>query len=124
MAAINPGSIDEYIARFPKEVQVLLTQIREVIREVAPEAEERISYDMPTFNIEGKYLIYFAAWKKHIALYPVNGKVSENLKEELSGYKSTKGSVHFPLSQPIPLHLIRRITELRLLERKGELQKI
>ena len=109
-------SIDEYIATFPEDVQGILQEIRAVIRSAAPEAVETISYDMPTFNLNGTYLIYFAGWKKHIALYPVTGKISEVLAAELSGYKGTKGSVHFPLNKPMPLDLIRRITELRIAE--------
>lgn len=109
-------SIDEYIATFPEDVQGILQEIRAVIRSAAHEAVETISYDMPTFNLNGTYLIYFAGWKKHIALYPVTGKISEVLAAELSGYKGTKGSVHFPLNKPMPLDLIRRITELRIAE--------
>lgn len=114
--ATKHHSIDEYIATFPEDVQGVLQEIRAVIRRAAPEAVETISYDMPTFNLNGTYLIYFAGWKKHIALYPVTGKISEVLAAELSGYKGTKGSVHFPLNKPMPLDLIRRITELRIAE--------
>lgn len=119
MAATKPSSIDEYIAAFPKEVQKTLQEIRGVIRETAPDAVETISYDMPTFNLNGSYLIYFAGWKKHVALYPVTGKISEALSSELSTYKGTKGSVHFPLNKPIPLDLIRKITWLRMAENEG-----
>lgn len=109
-------SIDEYIATFPEDVQKVLQEIRAVIRSTVPEAVETISYDMPTFNLNGTYLIYFAGWKKHVALYPVTGKTAEALATELSGYKGTKGSVHFPLNKPMPLDLIRKITELRIAE--------
>lgn len=117
--AAKPSSIDEYIASFPEDVQKILQQIRAVIRDAVPEAVETISYDMPTFNLNGTYLIYFAAWKKHVALYPVSGQVAEALSTELSGYKGTKGSVHFPLNKPMPLDLIRRITELRIAENRA-----
>ncbi|MET7253895.1 iron chaperone [Dyadobacter fermentans] len=121
--ATKHHSIDEYIATFPKDVQEVLQEIREAITSVAPDAVETISYDMPTFNLNGTYLIYFAGWKKHIALYPVTGKISEVLAAELSGYKGTKGSVHFPLNKPMPLDLIRRITELRIAENQAAAAK-
>lgn len=114
--AAKSHSIDEYIATFPDEVRKALQEIRAMIRSAAPEAVETISYDMPTFNLNGTYLIYFAGWKKHIALYPVTGRIAEVLATELSGYKGTKGSVHFPLNKPMPLDLIRKITELRIVE--------
>lgn len=123
MAATKHSSIDEYIAGFPQNVQMVLQEIRAVIKDAAPEALETISYDMPTFNLNGTYLIYFAGWKKHIALYPVIGKIFEALSAELSGYKGTKGSVHFPLNKPTPLDLIRKITELRIVEHQAAARK-
>lgn len=114
--AAKHSSIDEYIASFPDDVQKILQEIRAVISDAAPEAVETISYDMPTFNLNGTYLIYFAGWKKHIALYPVSEKISQALSSELSGYKGTKGSVHFPLNKPMPMDLIRKITKLRIAE--------
>lgn len=116
MSANKPKTIDEYIAGFPKETQPILEEVRKTIRKAAPEAEETISYDMPTFTLGGTYLIYFAGWKKHIALYPVSGKLLEELGEELSNYKGSKGSVHFPLNKPMPLDLITRIVNIRLRE--------
>lgn len=109
----KPGSVDEYIAAFPKEIQQVLQEIRATIQSAAPDATETISYGMPTFNRNGTYLIYFAGWKKHIALYPVTGRVAAQFGQELAGYKGTKGSVHFPLGKPMPLDLIKRIVELR-----------
>lgn len=123
MAAAKPSSIDEYIANFPEDVQKILQEIRMVIRGAAPGAVETISYDMPTFNLNGTYLIYFAGWKKHVALYPVSGKIAEAHSAELSGYKGTKGSVHFPLNKPMPLDLIRKITELRIAENQAASMK-
>jgi uncharacterized protein YdhG (YjbR/CyaY superfamily) len=117
MSANKPKTIDEYIAGFPRETQALLEEIRKTIREAAPKAEETISYDMPTFTLGGSYLIYFAGWKKHIALYPVSGKLLDELGEELSKYKGSKGSVHFPLNKPMPLDLITRIVKIRLQEK-------
>lgn len=119
MATLKPSSIDEYIGNFPEDVQGILHEIRAVIRHVVPEATETISYDMPTFNLNGTYLIYFAGWKKHVALYPVSEKTARTLASELSGYKGTKGSVHFPLNKPMPIELIRKITELRLAENQA-----
>ena len=116
MASTKPKTIDEYISNFPAKVQEALQQIREIVREAAPGAEETISYDMPTFNLNGTYLIYFAAWKKHIALYPVSAKLAESLKEDLTGYKGTKGSVHFQLDKPLPIDLIAKIVTWRLEE--------
>lgn len=121
--ATKHHSVDEYIATFPDDVQKVLQEIRTVIRNAAPEAAETISYDMPTFNLNGTYLIYFAGWKRHVALYPVTGKISETLATELSGYKGTKGSVHFPLNKPMPLDLIRKITELRIAENQANAAK-
>lgn len=117
--AAKPSSIDEYIANFPEDVQRILQEIRAVIRGAAPGATETISYDMPTFNLNGSYLIYFAGWKKHVALYPVTGNISRVLSAELSGYKGTKGSVHFPLNKPMPLDLIREIIRLRIAENEA-----
>ncbi|ACT96546.1 iron chaperone [Dyadobacter fermentans] len=119
MAASKPKTIDEYIAGFPDDVQAVLRQIRAEIRTVAPEAVETISYDMPTFNLNGTYLIYFAGWKKHVALYPISESIFQKLSEELSGYKGSKGSVHFPLNKPMPLGLIRKIVALRIGENEA-----
>lgn len=118
MAAEKPRTIDEYIAGFPAETQKALTEIRELVRQEVPAAEETISYDMPTFKLNGTYLIYFAGWKKHIALYPVTAGTVAGLGDELAGYKGTKGSVHLPLNKPMPLDLVRRILKLRLEENR------
>lgn len=107
-------TIDEYIAQFPEDVKEILEQIRLVIREAAPDATEKISYQMPTFYFHGN-LVHFAAFKTHIGFYPVPSGI-EKFKEELSQYKGGKGSVQFPLDQPIPYDLIRRITLFRVEE--------
>lgn len=109
-------SISEYIAAAPPEVQETLEAIRSVIREAAPEAAEKISYQMPTFELNGN-LVHFAAFKKHIGFYPVPSGI-EAFAEELSPYKSAKGSVQFPLDKPMPYDLIRRIVEFRVEENK------
>ena len=111
---IKPKDIDEYISMFPDNIQELLKEIRATIKEAAPEAEEVISYQMPAYKFHGM-LIYFAAFKNHIGLYPrVSG--IETFKEELSVYKGAKGSVQFPLNKPLPLDLISRIVKFRVAE--------
>jgi uncharacterized protein YdhG (YjbR/CyaY superfamily) len=110
-----PKTIDEYIAGFPDDVREILEQIRATIRAAAPEAQETISYQMPTFTLDGKYLVYFAAYKKHIGLYPAPTGIAE-FEEALSAYGSGKGTVKFPLDKPMPLDLIGRIVRFRVKE--------
>lgn len=107
-----PKDIDEYIAGFPSEVQEILEKIRRTIREAAPEAEEAIKYQMPTFTLKGN-LVHFAAFKNHIGFYPAPRGIEE-FKEELSVYKGAKGSVQFPLGKPVPYDLIGRIVKFRV----------
>lgn len=101
-------TIDEYIAGFPEDTQNIRQQIRNTIKNVAPDAVETISYAIPSFKINGVILVYFAAFKRHIGFYPTP-KGIEAFKEELSAFKMGKGSVQFPLDKPIPLELIGRI---------------
>lgn len=108
------NSIDEYIGTFPQEIQTLLEQVRATIRQAAPEAEEAIKYAMPTFVLNGN-LVHFAAFKNHIGFYPVPSGI-EAFKKELSVYKGAKGSVQFPLNQPMPLELISKIVKFRMNE--------
>ena len=117
----KPGftSIDEYIATFPAEIQKILQEIRATIRDVAPDAQEKISYQMPTFTLNGN-LVHFAAFKKHIGFYPTPSGTQE-FQDELSTYKAAKGSVQFPLDKPMPLALIRKIVAFRVAE---NLQKV
>lgn len=107
-------NIDEYIAAFPDDVQQVLHKIRAVIREAAPDAAETINYGIPTFTLHGN-LVHFAAFKKHIGFYPTPSGI-EKFKEELSVYESAKGSVQFPLAEPIPFDLIRQIVKFRVKE--------
>lgn len=107
-------SIDDYIATFPTEVQEILKTLRQVIREAAPDAKEKISYQMPAFVLHGN-LVYFAAYKKHIGFYPGASGV-EAFKAELSEYKGAKGSVQFPIGKPLPYELISRIVTFRIAE--------
>lgn len=119
MAQTNFKTIDQYINTFPPDVQEKLQKIRQTIRKIVPGAEETISYGMPTFNLNGSYLIYFAGWKNHISLYPVPSN-SGVLQDELSQYLSGKGTVKFPLKKPIPYDLVEKIVEYRLREHRGK----
>lgn len=114
-------TIDEYISMFPGDVQTILNQVRQTIREAAPDADETINYRMPTFTLNGN-LVHFAAFKNHIGFYPTPTGI-EAFKEELSPYKGAKGSVQFPIDQPMPLSLIRRIVEYRVKENMERKQK-
>jgi uncharacterized protein YdhG (YjbR/CyaY superfamily) len=108
----GPKSMDQYIAEFPEEVQELLTEIRLTIRKAAPDAEETISYQIPTFTLRG-ILVSFAAYKNHIGLYPAPAG-TERFNKELSVYRTGKSSVRFPLDKPIPFNLISQIVKLRV----------
>jgi len=110
-----PKNIDKYIAGFPQDVQAILEKTRRTIRKAAPGAEEKISYQIPTFTLKGDYLIYFAAYKKHVALYPAPRGIAK-FKKELSAYEGGKGTVRFPLDKPIPFDLIRRIVKFKVKE--------
>jgi uncharacterized protein YdhG (YjbR/CyaY superfamily) len=105
--------IDEYIAGFSTDVQEILHRIRDTIKKAAPDAEEAISYKMPTFNLNGHYLIYFAAYKEHIGLYPAPIG-NEDFEAEMSAYQSGRGTLQFPLDQPIPYRLIHKIVKFRV----------
>ncbi len=113
---VKPGTIDEYIALFPQDVQARLQALRTAIREAAPEAVEKISYGMPTFFLSGN-LIHFAAFTRHIGIYPLPSGIEE-FKKELASFASAKGSVRFPLDGDIPLDLIKRIVKFRITENK------
>lgn len=107
-------SIDEYILHFSPEVQEILIKLRMVIKEAAPEAEEKISWQMPTFALHGN-LVHFAAHKNHIGFYPAPSGIEE-FKQELSGYKGAKGSVQFPIKKPMPYELISKMVKFRVAE--------
>ena|SRR5678816_1405076 len=109
--------IDEYIDRFPEDVQNVLHKIRALINEVVPDAEEKISYQIPTFTLNGSYLIYFAGFKNHVSVYPAP-RGTEQFKKELAAYEGGKGTVRFPLDQPIPYGLIKRIVKFKVKENK------
>lgn len=113
------ANIDEYITGFPVEVQKVLEQVRETIKKAAPEAEELISYSIPAFKLNGNYLVYFAAFPKHIGFYPAPVGM-EKFKKDFAKYKTGKGSVQFPLNAPMPLGLITKIVKFRV---QGTLKK-
>ena len=114
-------TMDEYINTFPDDIRRILNELRQTIREAAPEAEETINYQIPTFSLNGN-LVHFAAFEHHIGFYPTPSGM-EAFKKELSGYKGAKGSVQFPIDQPLPLFLIRRIVEFRVKENLKKKQK-
>jgi uncharacterized protein YdhG (YjbR/CyaY superfamily) len=110
----TPNGIDEHIAKFPTDVQVILEKVRETIKKAAPDAEETINYGIPTFTLAGN-LVHFAGFKNHIGFYPTPGGI-EKFKKELSIYEGAKGSVKFPLDKPIPYTLISKIVKFRVKE--------
>ena len=112
-------NIDEYIQTFPEEVQIILEKMRQTIRKAAPEAEEAISYQIPTFKLNGN-LVHFAAFKNHVSFFPTARGV-EAFKKELSRFKGSRGTVQFPLDRPVPYDLVRKITVFR---RKENLEKM
>jgi uncharacterized protein YdhG (YjbR/CyaY superfamily) len=107
-------TIDEYISTFPKNIQSILQELRQVIKESAPNAEEAIRYQMPTFRLNGN-LVHFAAFKNHIGFYPTSSG-TESFKSELSNYETSKGTIRFPLDKPIPFDLVKKIVKYRVKE--------
>jgi uncharacterized protein YdhG (YjbR/CyaY superfamily) len=118
----KPDSIDAYIAAFPQDVQVILNQSWMTIRAMVPDAQETISYGMPTFTLHGRYLIYVGAYKKHIGLYPAPTGVEE-FDEAVALYGGGKGTLKFPLDKPMPFDLIRRVVRFREKEQAEKTKK-
>jgi uncharacterized protein YdhG (YjbR/CyaY superfamily) len=114
----KPSTIDEYIASLPDDVQSILETMRRTIKKAAPTAEETIRYQMPTFKLNGKNLVHFAAFKHHIGFYPIPSGIAA-FQKELSIYKQGKGSVQFPLDKPMPYDLVKRIALFRVNETLG-----
>lgn len=112
---VNFNSIDEYIASFPEDLQKILAEVRRTIKAAAPDAGEKISYNMPTFTLNGKYLVYFAGWKNHIAFYGAPRGNAE-FREDLSAYESGQGTLQFPYDKPVPYDLISKIVKFRVAE--------
>lgn len=114
-------TVEEYIAAFPEEIRALLEAMRATIRAAAPDAGERISYQIPTFTLHGN-LVHYAAFKRHIGFYPASSGIAA-FQEELAGYKQSRGAVQFPLDQPLPLELVARITRYRADENRARAAK-
>jgi uncharacterized protein YdhG (YjbR/CyaY superfamily) len=114
MKTVQPKDIDEYIAGFPQDVQEILRKIRCLVREAAPEAEETIKYQIPTFVLHGN-LVHFAAFKNHIGFYPTPSAINA-FSADLASYEWSKGAVQFPLNKPVPLSLIQKMVEFRVKE--------
>lgn len=108
-----PTSVDEYIARQPEAVRPKLEQVRATIRKAVPEATECIGYRMPGYKLNGKPMLYFAGFKEHYSLFAASGTFFADLADDLKGYEVRKGTVHFPLSKPVPVKLITRVAKLR-----------
>ena len=108
-----PESADQYLRSFPLETQQVLEEVRAQIRSLVPGATETISYGILTFELNGRYLVYLAGWKKHISVYPVSAGIADALGDEIQPYLNGKGTLKFPLARPLPTDLIRRFVELR-----------
>jgi uncharacterized protein YdhG (YjbR/CyaY superfamily) len=113
-ASTAPASIDEYIANFPTEVQAMLEKLRQTIRKAAPDATEKISYQMPTFHLNGN-LVHFAAYAKHIGFYPTSSAIVA-FETELKQYKTSKGAIQFPVDEPIPHGMVKKFVAFRVKE--------
>jgi len=112
-------TIDTYIAGFPPGTRTLLKQLRATIKRTAPVVTERISYGIPTFDLDGKRFMYFAGWKNHVSIYPVTRGIERALKREIDPYRAGKGTLRFPLGVPLPMPLIRKIVATRATELRG-----
>jgi len=116
MSSSAPSTVDEYLGGFSGDLLARLRELRRIVRSLAPDAEEKISYQMPSFHLNG-YLVHFAGYAKHIGFYPGASAISR-FKSELAQYRTAKGSVQFPLSQPLPTALIRKILQFRIDENR------
>lgn len=112
----TPGTVTAYIAGFPRPVQAILKRLRGIVRKTVPAAEESISYQIPTYKLNGRPVIYFAAFKEHYSVYPSNTRLVAAFKNELAGYEMSKGTIRFPLSEPVPVKLIEGIAQFRAKE--------
>ena len=111
------NEVEKYIENFPEEVQQRLTKMREIIKELAPEASERICMGIPTYDLHGKWLVHFAGFRKHIGFYPQPEGVLA-FREKLTEYKTSKGTIQFPMNKPLPEELIREIVTYRVANQK------
>lgn len=119
MAAIKFKTVDDYIAAQPKASQPVLEQVRSIIRKALPGADEAIAYHMPTYKLPGGNVMYFAGWKQHYSIYPAYEHVVRALGDALDGYEVQKGTIRFPLSEPVPAKLIAKIAKLLAQPRAG-----
>jgi uncharacterized protein YdhG (YjbR/CyaY superfamily) len=116
MAKTDFKTVDEYIATHPQDVQAILRRVRGIIRKAVPGAREVISYQIPAYKLDGGAVLYFAGWKQHYSLYPATASVVAAFKKDLAGYEMSKGTIRFPLSEPVPVKLIEGIARLRAQE--------
>ena len=116
MAKTDFKSVDEYIATHPEDVQAILQRVRRTIRKAVPDATEVISYQIPTYKLQGRAVLFFAGWKQHYSLYPATERLIEAFEADLAPYEVSKGTIRFPLSQPVPVKLIERIAKFRAKE--------
>jgi uncharacterized protein YdhG (YjbR/CyaY superfamily) len=116
VAKIEFKSVDQYIAAQPGAVAAVLARVRSAIRKAMPRAEEVISYKMPAYKLHGEVVLYFAAWKRHYSLYPAGAPLVVAFKDELASYRVDKGTIRFPLAEPVPVKLIGRIAKFRAQE--------
>ncbi len=125
MAKAVANAVDAYIARQPGDAQAVLRRVRRIIRKALPDAEETISYQIPAYRIDGRYVVYFAGWKQHWSLYPVTEAVQSALGSALASYQLSKGTVRFPLTDPVPAALVERIVRelARAAERRSRVRK-
>jgi uncharacterized protein YdhG (YjbR/CyaY superfamily) len=116
MAKTGFKSVDEYIASQPEATQDALTLVRSAIRKALPKADEMISYQIPAYKLHGERVLFFAGWKRHFSLYPAGNRLAEAFKDDLAPYELSKGTIRFPLSEPVPEKLITRIAKFRAKE--------
>ena len=113
------ATVDDYISSFPSDVQIVLEEVRRTIHSAVPGAEETISYQIPTITLGGKSLVYFAGWKQHISVYPLP-EMDQDFEQEIAPYKAGKGTLRFPLGEPMPHQLIKKLVTLLVQQRTGQ----
>ena len=119
MARIDPNSVDAYIAAQPKATRPILTRVRRIIRAALPGCEETITYKIPTYTLHGRAVIYFAGWKHHYSLYPIDARTVQSCDEGAAAYEIEKSTIRFPLVEPVPVKLIAKIVKLRAKEARA-----